>query len=360
LCRSRADAKTAVEVINLAPADLDNLSKTKLTQEQWSALFAVRVGSVAAAANRPPILGAYRVEKRVILFEPRFPLQPGLCYRASFEPSRIPGHVAGAKPVVAEFSLPEKRRDTHAVVTNVYPSSSRLPENQLKFYLHFSEPMARGEAYQHVHLLDASGREVEMPFLELGEELWDPAGKRFTLYFDPGRVKRGLKPREEAGPILEERKSYTFVIDRGWPDAAGGSLKEAYRKKFQVGPPDDQPPNPQSWRVEPPMAGTKAGLKVSFPKPMDHALLQRLIWVTDPAAKRITGAISVTDEERTWRLTPDRPWSGGKHHLVVDTDLEDLAGNSVGRPFEVDVLRPLQGHIKKETVKIAFTVQPHR
>ena len=44
---------------------------------------------------------------------------------------------------------------------------------------------------------------------------------RFTLLFDPGRIKRGLKPAQRrVGPVLEEGKSYTLVIDRGWTDAA--------------------------------------------------------------------------------------------------------------------------------------------
>ena len=62
--------------------------------------------------------------------------------------------------------------------------------------------MSHGEAYRRVHLLDAEGQELPAVFLELGEELWDPAMQRFTLLFDPGRVKRRLVPREELGAVL--------------------------------------------------------------------------------------------------------------------------------------------------------------
>ena len=34
------------------------------------------------------------------------------------------------------------------------------------------------------------------------------------MFFDPGRIKRGLKPREQFGPALQEGKSYVLVIDR--------------------------------------------------------------------------------------------------------------------------------------------------
>ena len=87
------------------------------------------------------------------------------------------------------------------------------------------------------------------PFLELDEELWSPDGTRFTLLFDPGRVKRGLKPREELGPVLEAGKSYSLVIDRDWLDASGNSLKAGFRKTFRVGPPDETSPDPKTWTV---------------------------------------------------------------------------------------------------------------
>jgi hypothetical protein len=50
--------------------------------------------------------------------------------------------------------------------------------------------MSRGEAYRRVHLLDATGRPINLAFLEIEQELWDPEGRRLTLLFDPGRVKR--------------------------------------------------------------------------------------------------------------------------------------------------------------------------
>ena len=68
-------------------------------------------------------------------------------------------------------------------------------------------------------------------YLELDQELWDPSGTRFTLFFDPGRIKRGLKPREELGPALEENKQYALAISREWRDAKGNRLEEAFRKK---------------------------------------------------------------------------------------------------------------------------------
>src|SRR5205809_756454 len=118
-----------------------------------------------------------------------------------------------------QFAIPAPPRSEPTKVTAVYPSADTLPDNQLRFYLHFSAPMSRGEAYSRVKLLKEDGQPVSFPFLELDEELWDKSGKRLTLLFHPGRVKRGLKPREEFGPIMESGHKYTLVIDKGWLDA---------------------------------------------------------------------------------------------------------------------------------------------
>jgi hypothetical protein len=346
-------SKVTIDVMGLRAATLDELAKSHRQASDWTGLFTVSV----ANSGKPglPLLGSYRIEDGILRFEPRFPLALGIAYRAVFEPSRLPSHGA-AKPLVADFFEPKAKSEATTLVEQVYPTRDRLPENQLKFYLHFSAPMSKGEAYRHVRLLDARGKPVELPFLELDEELWDPQSKRFTLFFDPGRIKRGLKPREEVGPALEEGKSYTLVIDSQWLDAKGNPLRQSFRKRFSVGPPDDVPPDPKTWKLEAPAGKSTAPLVVHFPKPLDHALLQRMLWVTDAAGKKMVGTIAVSDEETCWRFLPDEPWKAGDYALVMDTALEDLAGNSIGRPFEVDVFRPVQRTVKTETVRLDFRI----
>lgn len=343
------------EVVGLTPADLDQLKKADPEPARWQEFFAVYVVLDKEDKDQSAVLGSYRVADGVVRFEPRFPLVPGVRYRAVCRPARLAGR-AGGEDVRNVFELPKPKPAEPTVVRHVYPSRDKLPENQLKFYLHFSAPMSRREAYQHIQLLDEKGKPVDLPFLELDEELWDPDGKRFTLFFDPGRIKRGLKPREEVGPALIEGKNYTLVIDRKWADAQGNPLKETHRKSFRVLAPDDTPPDPRTWKVEPPLAGRAAPLTVRFGKPLDHALLQRLLWVTDAQGKQMTGKVQVTEEETCWQFTPDRPWQAGAYDLVADTTLEDLAGNSIGRPFEVDLFRPVQREVKTATVKRTFQV----
>jgi hypothetical protein len=351
--------KASIEVLGLGPADLANLAQASLDASQWNALFAVyvRKGSKDKSTDPPAVLGSYHVDRDVVRFEPRFPLAPGIHYRVVFHPAKIPGR-SGQKrePIVAEILI-AKPAKAPTVVQQVHPSGAQLPENHLRFYLHFSAPMRQGEAYQHVHVLDASGKPLDHPFLELDEELWDPQGRRLTLLFHPGRIKKGLKPREELGPILEAGKKYTLVIDRDWDDADGNPLKEAYRRSFQAVAAEENSPDPKTWRLQPPSGGSLQPLIVSFPRPLDHALLERMLWVIDNQGRTVPGIVTVAEQETRWHFTPERPWAAGSYHLVVDTRLEDSAGNSIARPFEVDVFHPIERQVKVETVQLPFDIQ---
>ena len=93
--------------------------------------------------------------------------------------------------------------------------------------------MQRGNIYEHIHLCDSNGKPIELPFLEIDEELWDTTMTRLTLFIDPGRIKRGVLPLEEIGPSLEAGKRYTLVINREWKDGVGNRLKEEFQKKFK-------------------------------------------------------------------------------------------------------------------------------
>jgi hypothetical protein len=305
--------------------------------------------------SRLPMLGETKFDGDKLVLTPRFPLEPGVNYHVVL---RRPTAGEGRRRAISQvFSLP-KPITPRAEVSHVYPSAKVLPENQLKFYLHFSRPMSRGDAYQHVTLLDSDGQPVERPFLELGEELWDRTGTRFTLYFDPGRIKRGLKPREIFGPALEEGQSYTLVIAPTWRDADGQPLAAEYRKPFRVVAPDDEQPFTAKWRVAPPAAQLRAPLDVRFPEPLDHAMLLRVLHVVNEADEPIPGEITVSENETRWQFTPDEPWQAGNYRLVIDSALEDLAGNSIRRPFEVDMARPVETEEVIETVSVPFRVTP--
>jgi hypothetical protein len=73
---------------------------------------------------------------------------------------------------------------------------------------------------------------------------------------------------------------------------------------------------------------------VTFPWPLDHGLLQRAISVRG-AGGEIHGDVRIGAGEVQWLFTPSEPWVTGAYSLVVSPELEDPAGNRLGRAFEV-------------------------
>ncbi|MEO8596756.1 MAG: hypothetical protein ABI759_25785 [Candidatus Solibacter sp.] len=312
----------------------------------WPSVFNVYASPTAgASAGTPPLLGAYSVDAGVLVFHPRFPLAPGMYVRAVFQPPQ-------GEAVEAAFEIPASAPRTPSTrVSQVYPSSSTLPANALKLYLYFDAPMMKGDSWKHIHLL-CDGKPVEYPFLELDQELWDREQKRFTVLFDPGRIKRGLASLAEAGPAMEAGRTYTLVIDRDWLDGRGVPLASEYRKTFRSVAEDRLPPNPRNWRVTAPRAGTSDALVIRFPEALDYALLQHEIEVAG-----VDGNVEVAREETEWRFTPTGAWRAGSYQIVVRTTLEDRAGNHVNRPFDVDTFDPITRKVTADTVSLPLRIR---
>jgi hypothetical protein len=219
--------QAAFEVRGLSADLRERLAKIPVCDLRWPQILGITVSmpAAASAASRlPPMLGKYAVTHETVRFQPRFPLERGVEYRAVFRPPPASG-TSDFPRIERTFVLPATSLPPTRVVA-IYPSSRELPENLLRFYLKFSAPMSQGKSYGYVRLRDETGSEIARPFLELPQELWSPDGTRLTLLFEPGRVKRGLVPRAEEGSILTAGRSYTLTIDANWPDAEGRPLKE--------------------------------------------------------------------------------------------------------------------------------------
>jgi len=297
--------------------------------KDWRELFKVYVGT-KIASDQPAMLGSYAVDQEQLVFTPEYGLEPGQSYTAVF------AGIDNNAELRRTFEMPTDQSPTKTVVTEVFPSRKHLPQNLLKFYLHFSAPMRAGNSYRYIHLLDEIGKPIADPFLELDQELWDDSRTRFTLLFDPGRIKKGLKPREDVGPPLLPGRHYTLVIDADWCDTQGNPLASEFRKPFDVRDPDETQPSVDGWHIESPQAQTTGPLVIRFDESLDRALLDR-IFVVAVDNVEVVGNVEVTDAETTWRFFPDQPWPVGKFAVIVETTLEDLTGNSLGRPFEVDL-----------------------
>ena len=212
----------------------------------------------------------------------------------------------------------------------------------------------RDRAYTHLQLIDQQDQTpVAAPFVVLDPELWDPDRRRFTLLFDPGRIKRDVGPNRELGVALQAGRRYRLVVNRRWVDAAGQPLQDDFVKAFSVVEADRAQPNPDHWRLDAPPAQTADPVVLTFPEPLDHALLQRLLVVYDADGVRVEGTVATGRHETEWSFIPAAPWQAGAYSVHVETILEDLAGNTLRSLFDVDLDDAPPSEVREaETVRV--------
>lgn len=274
----------------------------------------------------PGLLGTWGAEGKTAWFRPRFPLAPGVRHTVRMDTAN------GSRPIVVEFTPPVPRA-APSMVVSAHPSGPSIPENTLRFYLVFSAPMRTGEAYRHVRIVRDDGHVADLPFLELDEELWDPSGTRLTLLIDPGRIKRGVKPLIDLGPVFEAGRKYSLRVDPAWQDANGNPLAAGHSQNYSVAPAVRERIDPASWEIFSPRSANDP-LTVRFPRALDKALAERLIRVADLAQVPVAGSAEASAGETLWRFKPKAPWRPGHYHLAIDPALEDPAGNRPDRLFD--------------------------
>jgi hypothetical protein len=355
----RTDTPAAViDVTGLTRAQLQSLTSATLTSEQWQRLLKVTVKPADDdAADMPPVAGSYAVEGAALRFTPMFALDAGREYSVVLDMAQLPGVQAGAPAsvVTAVVGRPADNRVPSTTVAAVYPSGNEIPENQLRMYIQFSAPMSHRTGLDYIRLLDDRGEAVVDPFLPLDADFWNGDRTRFTVFFDPGRVKRGILPNQQMGRALEPGRRYTLVISQEWRDAQGLPLKTAYSREFLVRPPDERPLDTATWRIEPPVAGSSSPLRVTFPEPLDHGLLLRALGVARDGAA-LDGEVMIEEGETRWTFTPRTRWQAGDYQLVALSILEDRAGNRIGRAFEVDDFERVDTSAEPERHVVMFRV----
>jgi hypothetical protein len=347
-----------IDVTGLSKRQLDTLAQSTPTAEQWVRLLRVSVKPAGnTTADMPPVAGNYAVVDKAIRFTPLFPLDAGREYSVTFDPSQFPGAGASDSGAVhtAVVSRPAETRMPSTIVDHVYPSADVIPENQLRMYIQFSALMSHRSGLDYVRLLDDRGKDVVDPFLPLDAEFWNADHTRYTVFFDPGRVKRGILPNQQMGRALEPGRRYTIVVSQEWRDAQGVPLKSGFRREFLVGPADERPLATTNWRIEAPSAGSSSPLNVTFPEPLDHGLLMRAVGVSRNGVS-LEGEVRVENGETRWTFTPREPWQAGEHQLVVLSFLEDLAGNRIGRAFEVDHFERVDKSAEPEKHLLTFRI----
>ena len=215
----------------------------------------------------------------------------------------------------------------------IYPTGPAVPANLLRMYVEFSSPMGTRTGQDYIKILDASGAELPGALLPLDTDLWNGDHTRFTILFDPGRVKRGILPNRAMGRPLKAGGAFTIVVQPEWPDAQSLPLASDFRKTYQVGPAIEAPLSTEQWRIAAPAAGSREPLRITFPAPLDHGLLQHALTIVRNNTT-LAGEIGVANGETEWRFTPREAWQTGAYQVSVLPVLEDPSGNRIGHAFE--------------------------
>jgi len=343
-----------VRVTGLSSAELTALSNANLTNSAWPRVLRVTVAN--AAQDTPPIAGRYLVTADALEFRPMFPFDPGRDYLLTFDPTAMPAPRAGPA-VKTTASLPAAAPTPPTRIVRLLPASDTFPENLLRFYLEFSAPMSRENGRDHIHLLDDRGSEVPNTFLNLDVEFWSPDYRRYTVFLDPGRVKRGILPNDTFGRALVAGRRYTISVDAAWRDANGKPLETPFTQSFTAVPADLAPIKLTDWRVAAAPAGTRSPLVVAFPKALDHGILHRAIGVRRTGGEAISGEVVVEPDAKGWSFRPSQAWRAGSYELVVLSILEDVCGNRIGRPFDIDTFEQIDRSTEPEQHRLPFVIK---
>ncbi len=320
-------------VVARLPADLaGTLPAGRLTQEQGEAVLTLSLLADNAKPPSPSMLGKYERSGTELTFTPRFPLGAGMTYRARLN--------AAGNIVSLDYSVPRPAPKAPPRVVKIYPSADVLPANHLRFYIYFDRPMRGGsELFQHLAIVDENGKEIEAPWLV--DEIWDEANNCLILYIHPGRIKRGVELRESMGPVLHEKRSYTLVVRGDWTDLDGNKIGKDTLKKFRTTAEDHNRIELADWKLTAPKAGTRDPLELALAKSIDYRSLHTGLTVLNAKGETLAGTIAVGPAEKSWHFTPAQPWHAGPHRVSVSPDLEDVAGNTPSRPFDLDLLTPI-------------------
>ena len=302
---------------------------TGLDQSDEDAILAdpslIRLQSAETPAARGTLMTVTHSDENLRV-TPRFALRDGARYSLSIA---LPDN----SQFETEFSLPGPEAATPRLV-GFAPPQAVIPANTLRFYLTFSEPMERGQVRDAITLVRDNGQPVPNPFLNLETELWDNAQKRLTLILDPGRIKQGVGPNSQVGAPLDSGKRYRLVVSGAMRSALGAPLGSGPTVAFRAGPPERRPVNPDTWEIMTPQAKGHTPFSVTFDRIMDSSAALRRLRLYGPDGDHITGQFHT--DGGGWSLTPNVPWKPGQYRLVVDTELEDVAGNTIRAAFDAE------------------------
>ncbi|CAL2064007.1 hypothetical protein [Tenacibaculum sp. 190524A05c] len=291
--------------------------------------------------NRKSIIGNINRQGNRFTFSPLLPFQVETNYTIIFNNTFY------------EFSIPLDSNYKILSVENLYPNSSELPSNLLKWYVEFSKPVNPTNIYDHISLIDnRTQKKVDRALLPLETPLLSNDGKLLTLWVEPGRQKRDLGPNKRLGKVLEIGESYTLIIDGNLKDSKGISMQSDFRFTFKVSEADRTQPNINNWKFDLPYPKTKDALIIHLNDNLDYGSLTNNLIIYDDENNHVEGVFTVDSNNKKVMFSPFNQWKSKSYVLKCNKLIEDVAGNNLERLFDRDV----QKESLSPTLELSFSI----
>ena len=136
------------------------------------------------------------------------------------------------------------------------------------------------------------------------------------------------------GRPLRAGETITLVVKNDWLDARACRSPRSSGAYYRVGAADERALDTVGVARGAARGGHAGARDVTFPKALDHGLLQRALGVTRIGTP-VPGNAGSTTRQTRWRFAPRDAWQAGDYTVEVLPILEDVAGNRIGRAFEV-------------------------
>lgn len=294
------------------------------SEPRWVAIPGQHDLAVFVEGASTPVAGQMVAGPQGPAFHPAFPFASGVRYRVQGESCE------------ATFELRPKYASAPQV-TEIYPRDQTIPENILRFYVYFSEPMGEGGFLDHVRLEHVeSGQDITGAFFDNIYELWSPDRKRITVLVDPGRVKTGLRANRAMGRAFEAGQTYRLHILDTWTSIHGRPLSAGFTKTYRAETEDRRRVDPDRWCLALPESGTHDPLEVQFGEAVDHVSVGRFLTVVSARGVVLPGAWGLGSTDTSARWTPEDAWSDAvtEHRLSINGRFEDIAGNNINAAMD--------------------------
>jgi len=314
---------------------------------QFNAHDDVHQFKVVLKGQTTAILGEFTASNTSLTtFKPIIPFSAGESYELHKDANRI-----------AQFSIPELHIDTRPTLEHIYPTSDKVPENLLKMYFVFSEPIQEvGNILDYISIINIDENVQKDVFLKLESELWNKEHTTLTLWLDPGRIKTDLIPNKEKGLPIINGNSYSLTVKKELKSAKGIMMSSDHVKNFEVTTRDDQKPSISQWKLNLPIKNTVQELSINLNETLDALLLLETISVYYKDQK-IKGEFSLSNTETSLHFRPHQSWQAGAYKIIVSSILEDLAGNNLNRLFDNDVHTESNESVESSYKSISFQIE---